>query len=526
MEPLDTIITENLDSLYRYACHQTGDTWLAEDLTQETVLRAYTGYHTLQDKNAAVPWLWGILRNLLRQNWRKSREIPTEQDELVRICDGSGVSWESPEELTLRQWDIVRLRQAVAYLAGIYRQVCVAYYLEEKDISTIAEEFGIPVSSVKWRLHRSRIQLKEEICHMEFMEKSYRKAVPLLLNMGGVQHWDPTCGNYDGADAALGGLLAQNICQTAYEKPLTVTEIASSLGVAADYVEDTLDTLCKTQCILTKGNMYQTAFPIWSAEQNRLVFDGNFQAAEKYACDIVDLLYRLENDIRNVGFYGCDKDFDRLTLMLIGWLTKETEGNLFDIDNLPFHGVEKDWYILATTAKSFREDLSDNSGCVGLNTNGSSFGFVEFYISQPYFPDNRSSTTEEQRVMEALYKGDTTYVETHRTELAHLVESGKVTYGDTGYRLTVPVLSASKGEWKRLKDALSPACTLTNRIQAEINARSALVMKQVIPNHLTYQRKFFETYTTHGALLIALYRELMHRGVTITREMTTWLSVE
>ncbi len=522
MHPLEKILTENLDKLYRYAYRETGDSWLAEDLTQETLLRALATWDSLRDKSAAAAWLWGILRNLIRQSWRKPHDIPTETEELTRIADGNGISWESPESAAVRKWEISRVREAVAYLAGIYRQVCVAYYLEEKDTATIAAELGIPLSSVKWRLYRSRLELRKEICEMEFMEKKYRAAIPLQLNMGGtVQHWEPHMGCYDGADRALEGLLAQNICQAAYERPVTVTEIASDLGVAADYVEEVLEKLVSTQCVRQKASTYQTAFPILTGAQTDLVFRDAYRIEGAPA--LVELIYSLEPAIREVGFYGSDRPMDKLMLMLAGWLAYSTEGNRFDVEKLPFRGVEKSWYILATMAPAFREKSEDD--CVGLNTNGSNFGFMEFYIAQPHFPDNRSSCKEEQRVMEALYLGNMTYVEEHKTELAHLIEAGKAEPYQDGYRLTVPVLSVAKGEWRALREALAPALTLTNQIQAEMNAHSTALMQQVIPPHLADQRGFFATYCTHGALLAALYRELMNRGLTVTREMPTWLSV-
>ncbi len=525
MEPLDTTLTAMLDPLYRYAYRETGDDWTAEELVQETAVIACRNWDKLQNKDAVHAWIWGILKNLIRRSHQPQRELPTETEELVRICDGVGVSYETPETIALRKWEISRVREAVAYLAKLYREVTVAYYLEEKDYDTISQELSIPVSSVKWRLHRSRIQLKEEICQMEFMEKSYRKAQPLCINMGGtVAHWDPATGAYDNADKALEGLLAQNICQVAYEKPLTVTEIASSLGVAADYVEDALEKLCATGCITQKSNTYQTAFPIWSAAENELVYGETYRLASDGVGALVDMLYGLEPEIRRVGFYGCDRPFERLTLMLMSWLTYNTRGNLFDGERLPFHGVEKAWYILATTAPSFFQGKDTPS--IGLNSNGSSFGFVEFFLSQPHFPDNRSIRTEEQRTMEALYKGDTAWVEAHRTELAHLLETGKAEAWDGGYRLTVPVLSTTKGDWRGLREALTPALEMAEDIQAKLNARAATVMKQVIPTHLSNQRAFYETYCTHGALDVVMYQELMRRGVTVTREMTTWLSVE
>jgi len=522
MEPLDTVIAAELDKLYRFAYRKTGDAYRAEDLTQDIVLKAYTVWPSLRDPDRIVPWLWGIAHNLAKQKWREDREVPAEDTELIRICDGSGVSWETPETMCLQKWEISRVRQAVAYLAKSYRDVCVLYYLEEKDYSTIARELDIPISSVKWRLNQSKVRLREELESMEFMEKNYHKAVPLQLNMGGwVNHWDREKGCYDNADKALEGLLAQNICQVAYEKPATVTEISSALGVAAEYVEEALEKLTAAQCMIHKSNTWQTALPIWTKEMNTLVFDGNYAIAEENAGGIIDTLYALESRIWSVGFWGCDKPMDKLMLMLCSFLTYNTAGNQFDTDRLPFRGEEKAWYILATTAPAFRrENVYD---CVGLNTNGSMFGFMEFFLAQNQWSDNRSDRTAEQHAMEDLYHGKPVQDE---YLLSHLVELGKAEQKEGTYRLTVPVLSRSKGEWAGLLKALEPVLELTGKIQQQMNARSLSIMQKVIPPHLKEQRVFFSTYCTHGSMIIALYEELMRRGLSVTREMPTWLVVE
>ena len=522
MEPLDSIITAELDKLYRFSYRETGEAYAAEDLTQDIVLKAYTTYPSLRDPDKILPWLWGIAHNLARQKWRNGREVPTEEAELTRICDGIGVSWDTPETLYLQKWEISRIRQAVAYLAKNYRDVCVLYYLEEKDYNTIAMELNLPLSSVKWRLNQSKIQLRKELEHMQFMENNYHKAVPLQFNMGGyVNRWERGKGCYDNADKALEGLLAQNICQVAYNQPVTVTEVSSALGVAADYVEEVLEKLTDTQCMIHKSNTWQTAFPIWTKETNELVFDGNYAIAEENAGSVIDLLYSLESEIRTVGFYGSDKPMDKLMLMLCSFLTYNTAGNTFDTERLPFYGDEKAWYILATTAPSFQR--KSEYDCVGLNSNGSMFGFIEFFLAQNQWSDNRSDQTAEQHAMEDLYHGKSVSDE---YLLSHLVEMGKAEQKDGTYRLTVPVLCKRKNEWEGLQKALEPAFALTNTVQQQMNERSLAVMQKVIPSHLKEQRNFFSTYCTHGTLIIALYEEMMRRGLQVTREMPTWLVVE
>jgi len=175
VEILDTAITAELDKLYRFAYRATGDAYRAEDLVQEIVLRAYIAWPKLRERERVIPWIWGIAHNLARQTRMKKTEIPTEETDLIRICDGSNVSWETPEQACLQKWEISRIRQAVAYLSKSYRDVCVLYYLEEKDYNTIAAELGIPLSSVKWRLNQSKQQLREELVSMELWKRNTTK---------------------------------------------------------------------------------------------------------------------------------------------------------------------------------------------------------------------------------------------------------------------------------------------------------------------------------------------------------------
>ena len=213
-DELDKLIEQELDRLYRFVYRRVGDSYRAEDITQEIVLQAYRSYPRLRDRERLTAWLWGIANNMVARSYRASPEISTDE---ITIIDLAGASYETPATDFLRQQDILRVRRALSYLAKTYRDVCVMYYLEDKDYNTIARELNIPLSSVKWRLSQSKSQLREELEKMEYMEHGYRQAKPLLLNMGGwYGNLDRENGAYDNADKVLqGSLLAQNICQVA-----------------------------------------------------------------------------------------------------------------------------------------------------------------------------------------------------------------------------------------------------------------------------------------------------------------------
>ncbi len=519
---LDDVIVEELDKLYRFVYTRTRDAYTSEDVTQNIVLNAYRAYPRLRDKSKVISWLWGIAQNTLMQSYKPSKEIYMDE---VAIIDMAGVSYETPESEFLRKSDILRVRKAVSYLAKNYRDVCVLYYLEEKDYDTIAKELGIPLSSVKWRLNQSKSQLQKELVKMDYMENGYRKAIPLKIGFGGwVGKWDASRGNYDGADEALHGLLPQNICICAYEKPKTVTEIASDLGVAADYVEDHLKKLVETQSVKQIGNRYQTMFPIWDTEAEWDIYEGNKALAAKQAGEIVDLIYSLADQIEEIGFYGANKGMDKLILFLVGFVSYHSENNRFEVEKLPFTGVDKAWYIQAAMDTQMKKQKQPPvKSIVGINTNGSTFGLTEFYFSQTYTVDNRSERTAEQKALYSLYLAEAV---TDEHALSVLVESGKVRKTEDGYKITVPVISRERGEWQKLMQVLAPVFEKTNALQKAVRDRSMQTVKKHMPAHLSDQVEFFGGICSHCVLEVALFDEIESRGIPITQDMATWYTVK
>ena len=519
-QELTELLTSQLDRLYRFAYNRLHDEFAAEDLTQDIVETAIRSYHKIDDPDRRIPWLWGIARNVyLRAVSAKSRnETPSE--DVIMIIDSVGVNYETPETDLIRREETANLRRAVSYLSKMYRDVCVMHWLEEKDYNTIARELDIPLSSVKWRLNQSKVRLKEEIMKMEYMENGYRKAVKLSLGLGGwVGKMDPWVGNYDGADDALHSLLAQNICQSAYDKPKTVTEIASDLGCAAEYIEDSIADLVKTQCLIQKKDHYQTAFPIWDRAAMEDVYLGNIKCVEPEADKVLDSIYVLADDIKAVGFAGSEAPIEKLILVILGILSRETDGDFFDTENLPFKGVDKSWFILAAPENAWINQFS-----VGVSSSGGLNGDVlECYFSSKYTKDMRAYSEAQFEKFYSLYTG-------HKIEddytTSKLVESGKIRTSGDGYEIAVPVISYERGEYGKLKEILAPLLELTNSVQKKVNERTAEVVAKYIPDHIASQRKFFSTFCAHGAWENALFNRLVERGTEITQDMATYFIVK
>lgn len=357
---------------------------------------------------------------------------------------------------------------------------------------------------------------------MEYMEHGYRQAKPMHFNMGGwFGKYDEEKGPYDNAEKVLqNNLLAQNICQVAYREAKTVPEIASELGVAADYIEAELERIVPTQAMRKVGNRYQTMFPILDGTAVRDIFEENMKLGMRESSKVIDLLYSCADQVAAADFYGCDWGMERLVLFLIGYLCVNAEHNVFETDKLPFRGDDKAWYVLGTTEKSFGGSQSQP---IGINSAGSRFGLREYGFVSDMLRDVRDMNTADQKAFYTVWLGQVPAQDEH---LANLVESGKVIRCEDGYRVNVPVLSEQRGDEDRLRAALSAAFSRINAMQGRIYRRSVEMATRYVPDHIADQRDFFGGYFSHCVPEVALFRELCARGISMTDLMGVWYTVE
>ncbi|MBM7036274.1 sigma-70 family RNA polymerase sigma factor [Vibrio ulleungensis] len=137
--------------LFRYAYWLCKDRTVAEDLVQETCLRAWKSLDSLQDEKAAKAWLITILR---REN---ARRFERKQLELVDIDDHSGDAYVNDDGFHQQEWLQAQiLRLDVEYREPLFLQVVGGFSGEE--IGTILD---LNTNTVMTRLFRARNQLKE-----------------------------------------------------------------------------------------------------------------------------------------------------------------------------------------------------------------------------------------------------------------------------------------------------------------------------------------------------------------------------
>ena len=162
-----------LDSLYRTALRLTHVPADAEDLVQETYLKAFRAAERFQAGTNLRAWLFTILHNTARNRARdRARNTVTADSEAVERADeGAGV-WpgaggrDTPETLLLRETLTPDLQAAVEALPDAFRQAVWLRDVEEFSYAEIAEMLSIPVGTVMSRISRGRRLLFDRLQHL------------------------------------------------------------------------------------------------------------------------------------------------------------------------------------------------------------------------------------------------------------------------------------------------------------------------------------------------------------------------
>ena len=156
------LFTAYHDRICRYIAGMVRDQAEAEDLTQETFLRAHCQQETLRDPKAARGWLYRIATHVCLDRLRKRRQ-PVALDSEEGAYHGRSAAVESPSahEKVERAETSACVQRCLDYLPDSYRAVILLYEAYGLTAAEIAELLSVSVGSVKIRLHRARRRLQE-----------------------------------------------------------------------------------------------------------------------------------------------------------------------------------------------------------------------------------------------------------------------------------------------------------------------------------------------------------------------------
>ena len=157
-----------LDQLYGGALRMTRNPQDAEDLVQETYLKAFNAFGSFKEGTNLKAWMYRIMTNAYINTYRKKQRRPLETSaedvtdrQLYTTSSHDSTGLQSAEVEALRNTPDTAIADAMNSLHDDYRMVVYLSDVEGLAYKEIAEALDIPIGTVMSRLHRGRKQLRE-----------------------------------------------------------------------------------------------------------------------------------------------------------------------------------------------------------------------------------------------------------------------------------------------------------------------------------------------------------------------------
>ena len=154
-EKFDRLVVVFHADMYRYAAWLCRDKAIAEDVVQESLVRAWRSLDALRDEAAAKHWLLTIVRRENARYFERRRLETVDIDSLT--ASQSALLAEAPNE------ELNELREAIYGLEDDYREPLVLQVMMGYSTKEIAEIMGLKQGAVLTRLHRARLKLKDSV---------------------------------------------------------------------------------------------------------------------------------------------------------------------------------------------------------------------------------------------------------------------------------------------------------------------------------------------------------------------------
>ncbi len=270
----------------------------AEDLAGEIILSVLEGLKIYEIQSLDA-WVWRVAHNRYANFLKRCKrqedilpddfDIPDDYDFVQELCNSEA-----------REEEYAAVFRRLHTLGRQYRDILIDHYIGEMPLKDIADKYGLPVTTVKWRLNAGRERIRQR---METdMGRIYKRI-----------NWiTTTCNGNCNPDRYLHSQISRAICGAAYEKPLTVEEISLKTGIPALYIEDELPRLISGDAIAEIGGRYGTDFIILRLT-DREKMKSAYAPYVNILADFVEKRIRSAADsIREIGFYGCDRGMEKL----------------------------------------------------------------------------------------------------------------------------------------------------------------------------------------------------------------------
>lgn len=162
--------------IFRYILSMVRDTAEAEDLTQETFLRAYRNRDSLREEGAQTAWLYRIATHTCLDRLRQfARSAPRESETDLDQAEVAEPDAPSLQKLSEQDEMSACVQRYLNRLSDSYRAVILLHDMHELDAPEIAQLLAASLPTVKIRLHRARTALRMALqagCEFSYDERS------------------------------------------------------------------------------------------------------------------------------------------------------------------------------------------------------------------------------------------------------------------------------------------------------------------------------------------------------------------
>ena len=132
----------------------------AEDVVQDALLRAFEALPQLSDLNRFGSWLHSITRNRALRYYKNASRYQPQEDMEPYLNRSTDTSAEDPARIVERELTQQGIRDAIQELPDDFRAVIELFYWAEMPQKRMAEFLSLPLTTVKWRLHKAKELLK------------------------------------------------------------------------------------------------------------------------------------------------------------------------------------------------------------------------------------------------------------------------------------------------------------------------------------------------------------------------------
>ncbi|MBR5870833.1 MAG: hypothetical protein IKZ09_07340, partial [Clostridia bacterium] len=202
------------------------------------------------------------------------------------------------------------LRRELAFIRSDYRNLIVAYYIENRCVRDIAASMSLSSDAVQQRLHRARIILKEGMnMARTFGKRSYNPDDITFAASGNQPSGLPW--------TAVERSIPKNILLQASNNPSTAEELSMELGIALPYMEEEIALLVNATLLDKQGDRYLTNFFIMDRDCKTDIYNAIRRDAKERSRLIRELLEAKEAEITALGIQGAHMDAKEMRWCLI-----------------------------------------------------------------------------------------------------------------------------------------------------------------------------------------------------------------